>query len=291
VPVEVRLLSDDDRDAVLEHLRPTETRSTLLIGDAMDPGITDTGGHLNGAWFGAFEGGRLAGLLAWIRGPSSVLPACGEHAKPLVDAVVAKGIRPAMVLGTTERVDAVLAAAPSRWRVARTNRETLMVLRWADARPPKPPDVPARIAPPPLDRVDDVAELLDVLTASSEIPRSHEQNVERARRMTRSGTTFGAVVDGRVVAISCEAAASARWVHVGATATLPTHRRQGLSGACVQAVACVAAVLENARRRGLGSEGAVLFTGEENAPAIALYERMGFVRDAAFSIAIVEHAS
>src|SRR5687767_15818107 len=127
--VVVRPLTDEDRPAIFDWLRPSETRSTFLIGDAIEPGVTDRGGHLNGPWFGAFEGGRMAGVIAYVRGPGSLLPACGAHAAPLVAAVVAAGVRPKMVLGTTERVDATMATAPPSWRVASTNDETLMVLR------------------------------------------------------------------------------------------------------------------------------------------------------------------
>jgi ribosomal protein S18 acetylase RimI-like enzyme len=71
-------------------------------------------------------------------------------------------------------------------------------------------------------------------------------------------------------------------VHVGATATLPEFRRRGLAGLCV------AAVLDDARAAGRAQGGAVLFTGEENRGAQALYERLGFERDVPFELLVLE---
>lgn len=277
----VRPLTDDDRDAVRTLLRPTEERSTFLIGNAMEAGITDRGGARNGPWFGAFEGERLVGVAAYAKGPESLLVAPGGHARALLAAMAAAGVRPAMVLGTQDRIDEALAALPSTWRVATRKRETLMVLRW-DRRVTAPP--PGRAAVIELAthaHAPDAARLLDHLSVTSGLPRTGAQNLARAERMAEQGTGVVATLDGRAVSMSSRAASTGRLVHVGATATDPAFQRLGLAGACVDRV------LDDARAAGLARDGAVLFTGETNTSAIRLYERLGFRHESWFDIVLV----
>ncbi len=125
------------------------------------------------------------------------------------------------------------------------------------------------------------------LTMSRAVVALAERGV-RAERDAKNGTVFVASLrtmegrpDGAVVSMSTEAAATGRWVHVGGTVTLPEHRRLGLCGPCV------AAVLERARAEGRASEGAVLFTGEGNAPALALYGRLGFEVECPFEMCFI----
>ena len=277
--ISVRPLSDDDLPAVLALLLPTEERSTFLVGNARGSGITDRGGHVNGLWLGAFAGDRLAGVVAHARGPNSLLVATFGHAGPLLAEAARRGCSPSMVLGTSDRVDEAVAALPASWRVTRRGRETLMVLRWPDYRPPAPVD--ANVAPLPPERADGAALVLDVLSRESGMPRDEEANRAVAKRLAKDGSAVVAILGGRVVSISSVAASTGRFVHVGATATHPDARRRGLAGACV------AGVLDRARAGGRATVGAVLFTGEDNVAAKTLYERLGFRCETAFEVCLL----
>ena len=281
MPITVRPLSDADLPAVEALLAPSEARSTFLLGNARSSGITDRGGHVNGTWLGAFDGERLAGVLAHARGPDSMLVAPFGHAGPLLAEAHRRGIRPAMLLGTSDRVDEAVSSLPPTWRVERRLRETLLVLRWPAwaPRPPPPPPFLVEVLRP--GDAEGAALVLDVLTRESGLTQSPAQNRLRAERLAQEGRAAVARVDGRVVAISTEAASTGRLVHVGATATEPAHRRRGLAGACVTAI------VERARAGGRATHGAVLFTGERNGPALALYERMGFVPEAPFELCLL----
>ena len=280
--VHVRPLSDDDRDAVLALLLPTEERSTFLVGNALETGITDRGGPRNGLWLGAFRGAHLEGVVSHARGPGSLVPACGGHAPALLAEAARQGVQPRLIVGTAERVEEARRALPPAWRAGRTQRETLMVLRWERRAPGPALRLPAVVTVLAPEHVEAAAGLLDVLTVSSGLPQTPSENLDRARRMAGLGSGVVALVDGRPVALSSRAAATGRYVHVGATVTDPAWRRLGLSAACVERV------LDRAHGEGAASRGAVLFTGEHNHPALALYERLGFRRDGPFDMLLMD---
>lgn len=267
----VRRLTSNDRDHVLRFLAPSESHSTFLVGNAIERGIDDRGGPLEGAWLGAFdEHDELRGVLAQFRGPGSWIPACEGHADVLVPAMVAAAGRPSVVIGTSARVREVLAYTPSDWRVARHQREVLMVLRWD--RFHAPDDCTTEVLTS--ERHRDAAAIIGLLHRESELPHDAARVLAQAERLAREGRARVRIRDGVLVAISCDGASTGRFVHVTATVCLTAYRRQG------HASACVADVVMRARRAGRASEGAVLFTGESNDAAIAMYERLGFVRDA-----------
>src|SRR5262245_29893880 len=277
MPVVVRPLSDDDLPAVEALLAPTEERSLFLLTNARTHGITDRGGPFNGRWFGALEGGRLAGLISTTR-IQSMLPACGPYARELVAAFARSGAVPTLVVGPADRVTPVLNEIPPA-RVSKVMHEQLLVMQWERYAPPAR-RVPTETAG--ASRAEDLARLLSVLSEEGGVPATLTENRVRAERFVRDGRARVAIADGRAVAMATEAATSPRFVHVGATATEPAYRRRGLAGSCV------ADVMESARAAGHASDGAVLFTGEENHGALALYRSMGFRDECPWSIAILK---
>lgn len=277
--VNVRPLDDDDLPALRALLEPVEHRSMFLVGNATEHGIADRGGPLQGTWFGAFEGGALRGVIAHFRGPDAVTPACEGHGDVLVPALLARLDHvPYVVNGTRDRVAEVLPHLPPSWAIAWRQREVLLALAWERYR--RPAD--ARAAALPEARAEEAAALIGVLHREWSLPDDEARNLASARRMTAQGRVRVREEGGRAVAMSCWPVASGRYVHVGATVCDPAHRRRGLTRACV------AAVLDDARAQGLASEGAALFTGEDNHNAIALYESLGFARDTAWEMCFLK---
>lgn len=268
--ITARPLTQGDLPALLELLTPVEASSVFLVSNATQGGLDDRGEAHQGVWLGAFDGDHIRGALAWIRGPDSLTPACGGHADVLVPAMLERlAAAPRVVVGTSERVREVLDRLPPTWCVSKRQRDTLMTLSWDRYRAPD--DRRATELPP--ERALEAAALIGLLHREWGLPTDDARNLETAGRGAREGRVVVREHEGRAVAMSCEAASTARYVHVGATACEPAHRRRG------HARACVAAVLERARARGRAAAGATLFTGEDNRGAIALYESMGFAVD------------
>ncbi|MFD9355363.1 GNAT family N-acetyltransferase [Streptomyces sp. NPDC060031] len=86
-------------------------------------------------------------------------------------------------------------------------------------------------------------------------------------RTIELGTYLGLRHEGRLVAMAGERMRPAGWSEISAVCTHPAHRGKGLAARLVRAVA--AAV----RERG---DSPFLHAAAENAPAIRLYEAMGF---------------
>lgn len=263
--------------------RATEVRSTFLVGNALEAAIDDRGHRLNGAWFGAFDAGRLVGVVSWVRGPNSLVVACDGHARPLLAAVAGAGVRPKLMVGTQDRVDEAVAAMPPTWRLDVRRRETLMALRWVDRVPARPPRRDTVLRSAMASDEDALHALFEVLSTSAGMPIRSEENRVRASRVASHRTCIVACVDGRPVSMSTRASSTGRYVHVGATATLPAHRRLGLAGACVDRV------LDAARAEGVASEGAVLFTGADNVEAQNLYRSLGFRVESPYEMCFLAH--
>lgn len=279
--MEIRRLGNGDLAALDELLASTEAQSLFLIGNARTHGLEDRGGPLQGHWFGAFEGGSLRGVVAWTRAFDSVLPACEGHGGELIEALARElGRPPGMIIGTGERVAEVLAHAPASWVPAKRKRELLLVLEWDLYRPrPLEGTGPARAG-----EIPSVGAMIHALHREAGSPSDAGTCLEQARRLVGEGSSFVARIDGDAVATSQIAASTGRYVHVGATYCEPSFRRRGLAGACVTAV------LSHARVAAMASKGAALFTDCDNTPAIALYEALGFRRDAAWEMCFLESA-
>ncbi|MEU7554598.1 GNAT family N-acetyltransferase [Streptomyces sp. NPDC044571] len=86
-------------------------------------------------------------------------------------------------------------------------------------------------------------------------------------RTVELGTYLGIRHEGRLVAMAGERMRPQGWSEISAVCTHPDHRGQGLAGRLIRAVAAAATA------RG---DHPFLHAAADNAPAIALYESMGF---------------
>ncbi|MGI5128367.1 GNAT family N-acetyltransferase [Pseudonocardia sp. CA-107938] len=106
----------------------------------------------------------------------------------------------------------------------------------------------------------DVPEMLDLVRRTRPGPLE--------KRTYELGTYLGIRRGGALVAMAGERMHPPGWTEISAVCTDPEHRGQGLAGRLTLAVAA------NVRARG---DVPFLHTGASNAPAIRLYESLGFV--------------
>lgn len=134
--------------------------------------------------------------------------------------------------------------------------------RVASGRGPSPgsdPRVASDPTPQPLG-ADDVADMLALVAVARPGPF--------LVRTVEFGGYLGVGSEGRLVAMAGERLRPAGYAEVSAVATAPSHRRQGLAGRLVGAVA--AAIIER-------DETPFLHAAATNTDAIRLYESMGFL--------------
>ena len=129
-----------------------------------------------------------------------------------------------------------------------------------------------------MERANEAAALSALLHREWSLPHDPGRLRVQTERLARDGKIVVCESHGVSVAMSCEVASTGNYVHVGTTVTEPAFRRRG------HAAACVCAVLTRARAAGRAERGGVLFTNALNVGAIALYERLGFVREAEWEL-------
>lgn len=272
---EIRVLRPQDQTALEDFLGPRMDSSILLLSNSRRAGLEDRGGRFEGTYVGAFEGGRMVGVVAhyWLK--NLVLQTPPEHLPALLDAVVAAGARPiGGLLGPSAQVARaveVLGLADAALQF--DEQEGLYALELAALAVPPALDAGRlrgrRIERRDLDQAtawrvaytvealndDDTPELRDRCRADM------ESSLER-------GDTWVLDDDGRLVAMTSFNAALAEVVQVGGVWTPPELRGRGYGRGVV------AASLLDARAEGVGR--GVLFTGDGNAPAIRAYLALGF---------------
>ena len=219
------------------------------------------------AFLGAFEGGRLAAI-AHVGAPGSVVVAGDAAALRAIAASPEAARAPWRVLvGRVPETDAWLAGEAGRTpHVARSHP----YLRLTE-----PPAAPAR--PPALER----AALSDLsgLTALAERfqadeipagarPRGRADLAARARALVAEGAAFVVRDGGRPVLRIDVPVLVPEGALLAGVVVDPAHRRRGLARAAL-ATLC-------ARLLSSGTRCVMLHVAEENAPARALYEGLGF---------------
>ena len=273
---ELKTLSVEDETALRDFLSPHEASSMFLLANAHAAGLVDRGQPLQGTYVAAIEEGEWIGVAAHFWNGMLVLQAPRPQTlEPVARAALLRSGRTLSGLaGPRAQVDAALSALDLEGRRASLDsREKLYDLALDDLRVP---DALAsgrllcrRPRPGELDllaewRAEFSIESLGV-TDGDDL-----RAVSRAElaRQNADGVVWIAVDGDRPVSHTAFNARIPGVVQVGGVWTPPALRGRGY------AKCAVAGSLLDARRN--GAKRAVLFTAEENAPARAAYEALGF---------------
>jgi RimJ/RimL family protein N-acetyltransferase len=274
--VRVRVLIPGDEPEVERLLAAHADASLFLRRNLAGTGVVDHEARYHGTWAGAFEGGRLTGVAQHTRF-GTVLVQAPAHAGAVACAAVAASGRPVSgFVGPWAQVLAARAAlgfADAPMRVE--SREGLYALA-----------LDALVVPEPLGsdrwrcrraRGDDL-DLLVRWRVAYNVEANHETEDDDLRAKGREEIEAGLAeragwvleADGVPVAYQQFNAMLPDVVQVGGVWTPPALRGRGY------ARAVVAGSLLAARAEGVGR--AVLFTGDDNAPARRAYAALGFTR-------------
>jgi RimJ/RimL family protein N-acetyltransferase len=273
VPVDVRLLGSDDRDALERFLLAHADSSLFLRSNVRAAGLVDDGRPFSGTYAGAFDGGLRAVAAHYWNG--NVIVQAPVALAAVVRAAVERSGRP--VSGLNGPWDQVCAARRAlglaERRASMDSRDGLFALALDDLVRPPALDAPGvRCRATRADDLDLVAawriayakELMHatdgsrwVLEARADMERLHEL-----------GSAWILERDGRPVAFSAFNAWLPDVVQIGGVYTPPALRSRGYARAAV--AGSLAAVAASGVRR------AVLFTGDDNGPAERAYTAIGF---------------
>ncbi len=291
----VRILEPGDVSSFEHFLRPLVDSSLFLLSNSRQAGLVDRGRLLEGTYYAAFDGGKIAGVVAHYWQGNVVLqaPACLEE---LIAAILSAPVRPIQgLLGPADQVGrAFEILAWDDVDVQLDEQEGLYALELEKLIVPEELRSDRlcgrRIERGDLDRVAAwrLAFWLEALGAEET-----EELREQCRQATSSSIERGdtwvledlvledLVLEDRVlkdptreggelVATTSFNAATDEAVQVGGVWTPPELRGRGYGRAAV------AVSLLDAREGGTGR--AILFTGEDNRPAIRAYAALGFER-------------
>lgn len=277
--LENRLLVPGDEVELTRFLDGHADTSMFLRSNLRSGGIKDEGMPYQGAWFGAFEGGRLVAVAMHGWNGNLIVEADSVDVLPdLVRATVASGKRVAGILGAHALVVATRTALGLDGRKANLeNKEYLYAL-----------DLGKLVVPhgavhvrPTRDEDLDLCETWRIAYCQEAMSMSLEEAKARSRddveRTHRRGDSFVLADEGgTLVAYSAFNARVPDMVQVGGVWTPKEERRHG-HGRAVVAGSLVLA-------RALGVTRAILFTGEWNTPAQKAYEALGFERIGDFGL-------
>ena len=274
--MDVKTLSNGDEVALAAFLAPRVESSMFLLANAHTAGLVDRGEALQGTYVAAREEGRIIGVAAHFWNGMLVLQASDEAIlETVARAALSRSRRDLRGLaGPRSQIDRALRSLGLRSRPASCDtREKLYALDLRELRPPEGLASGRLVCRPPLDgelgllagwRADFSIESLG-LSGTSELESVSRGEVER---LQREKNQWVLIDEGRLVSYSGLNARLPDVVQVGGVWTPRDLRGRGYAR-CV-----VAGSLLAVRREGVGR--AVLFTDEENRPARAAYEALGF---------------
>jgi hypothetical protein len=265
----IRLLGEGDREKALRFLDRDHECNLIMIYDLDHFGLENRGHPFQGDYYGSFDRGEFDGIAALFNFGSLFIYAPDAGAAPrLVEHMVSLERKPSYVIGRAEWAGPLIdGLAEQGLQPSGAEEQEYMVLSRGSFQPRLGGDT--RFAEP-----RDLARLIDLnrafqleyfgsLTAAEEeLGRMAEQRMERA------GIAV-AVAEGEIVS---KAEIMVRTDHaalIGGVYTLPEHRNQGLSTACMSRLC----------EKILSSIGkACLNVSTANAPAQRVYRGLGFER-------------
>lgn len=274
--IELKTLSLGDEDHLRNFLAPYEASSMFLLANSRTAGLVDQRQALQGTYVAAIEAGQWCGVAAHFWNGMLVLQAPDPRVLETVAraAVLRSGRTLRGLAGPRVQVDdARTALGLAARETALDSREKLYDLTLEDLRVPEALAsgrvLCRRPRPSELDllaawRTEFSIESLG-LTDGDDL-----RAVSRTEllRQDADGSVWIAVEGERPVSHTAFNARLPGIVQVGGVWTPPALRGRGY------ARCAVAGSLREAR--GEGAKRAVLFTAEENAPARAAYEALGF---------------
>ncbi len=275
--ITIRVLTPSDQPALEAFLRPRLESSIFLVSNSRRAGLVDQGRPFEGTYFAAFAGGDMVGVVAHYWLGNLIFQAPPEHVGALAEAAVKAAVRPAGgLLGPAEQVArAVEVLRVSDDEIQLDEVEGLYSLPLDEL---VVPGVLAagrlrgrRIEHADLDRVTAwrVAYSLETLQAE-DTPELRESCRHAMESSCDRGDTWVLEDTGEVVASTSFNATTEEAVQVGGVWTPPEARGRGY-GRTVVAASLLAARDESVAK-------AILFTGDENLPAIKAYLALGFRR-------------
>lgn len=271
---DIRILQPGDEIALEAFLLPRLESSMFLIGNCRAAGLLDGGKPLQGTYAGAFDGGRLIGVVAHYWNGNLILQA-PEFLLGLMEAAMcASGRALRGLIGPADQVgcakDSLGVAAGS---VQLDETEYLYCLDLAGLVVPEGLSSgrlhARRCDPGDLNLLTSwrVGFSLESLGAE-DTPQLWRQCRASVERSLRDGQTWMLSDEGRLVSTSSFNTAIDEAVQVGGVWTPPELRSRGYGRSVV------AASLLDARSEGVGQ--AILFTGIGNVPAQRAYLALGF---------------
>jgi RimJ/RimL family protein N-acetyltransferase len=270
----IRILGPGDEDAVEAFLLPRVETSMFLIGNLRSRGFTDSGQAYEGTYAGAFEAGRIVGVVAHYWNQVLVFQAPANLDALWRAAVRASGRPIGGLIGPSDQVGivkATLGFAESNLQTDDMEKLYSLDLEGLVV----PGDLHSgvvqgrRMEPRDLELLIRwrVAYALEAMGEQGS-PRLRERIRASTERHLEEGRTWVLEHRGEPVACSSFNTAIKEAVQVGGVWTPPELRSRGYGRAVV------AASLLDARAQRVAT--AILFTPEDNIPAQRAYEALGF---------------
>ena len=272
----IQILQPGDEARLESFLQPHLDSSLFLLSNLCQVGLVDRGERFCGTYWAALAGGRIEGVIAHYWQGNLVLQAPAGLSR-LLAAIEAAEARPILgLLGLAEQVGR--ARELLGWNdgeVQMDEEEGLYALQLDDLAVPG--DLSSgRVSGRRLERRDielatrwRVDYCLEALGAE-DTPILREQCRGDIESSFDRGDTWMLERDGEAVSSTSFNARTDEMVQVGGVWTPPELRGRGYGRAAV-AVSLLDARDESARR-------AILFTGDDNVPAIKAYAALGFRR-------------
>jgi predicted GNAT family acetyltransferase len=280
--MEIRTLTEGDRGAAEAFLAQHCDSSMLLLSNIHRRGFEYTGQQWSATYAGAFEGERIAGIVAhsWN---GMLLPQAPVHAEQLASRLVQLSGREVNgFIGPRDQVRRVrhaLAFADTRARLDEDEDLYALPLDALCEPPPAPEAITCRPA------VSNDRDVLIAWRVAYEIEGLGASDNEATRRQSEQGVDaqvqaghgWVATVGERLVSYSAFNAALPSIVQLGGIYTPPELRGRGYARRAIAAQLLAA--------RASGVTRSVLFT--KNPSAVRCYEALGFRRIGEFSLVLL----